>query len=427
MPRHFELSAISILALATLVGCSSDPEPQPLSAGQFSRPTDQGGALPPGRPPEPVKKPGPTELDKQQATEAHKTVAEQVKPATSQPTTSTSSDAQIKAFADGQYINLGGVIAEVNGNPIYADDVLRQIAPVLAGRAKDLDQAKFKLAATQEINRQVDEMIRNEVEYAAADRNTNAEDKTMAKALTEQWRSNIITQFGGSVENARAAFREQGRPFDEAQKEQFRVNLVRVYYTKKLFPRVDISAAAMRRFYESNREKLFTVRDNATFRLIKVSPAEVGGDAEAKKQIDDLHARAVKGEDFEKLAEYNKDELLLKHKGLMPPMDRGAWKLEAVENAIWATEPGSITPVVKDNGDYYFAKVLDKSLGRTMSFSEDEVQKKINETLRGEQFAKMRADMEAQLRRESVVTKNPQMYENALNMAMQNYARWHGQ
>jgi parvulin-like peptidyl-prolyl isomerase len=427
MPRHFELPAISILTLATLVGCSSDPEPQPLSAGQFSRPTDEGGALPPGRPPEPVKKPAPTELDKQQATEAYKTVAEQVKPATSQPTTSSTSAPEIKAFADGQFINLGGVIAEVNGTPIFADDVLRQIVPVLAGRAKDLDQSKFRMAAAQEIGRQVDEMIRAEVEYAAADRNTTAEDKTMANRLTEQWRSNIITQYGGAIENARAAFREQGRSFEDAQKEQFRVNLVRVYYTKKLFPRVEISAASMRRFYEANREKLFTLRDNATFRLIKVSPAEVGSDAEAKKQIDDLHARALKGEDFEKLAEYNKDEMLLKSKGLMPPMDRGAWKLEAVENAIWATDVGGITPVIKDGNDYHFAKVLDKTIGRTKAFSEDEVQRKISDTLRAEQFAKMRADMESQLRRDSVVTKNPQMYENALNMAMQNYGRWRDQ
>ena len=142
---------------------------------------------------------------------------------------------------------------------------------------------------------------------------------------------------------------------------------------------------------------------------------------------DDLHARALKGEDFEKLAEYNKDEVLLRNKGLMPPMDRGAWKLEAVEKAIWATDVGKITPVVKDGGDYYFAKVTDKTMGRTMAFSEDAVQKQITETLRGEQFAKMRADMEAQLRRESVVSKNPQMYENTLNMAMQNYARWREQ
>jgi hypothetical protein len=249
----------------------------------------------------------------------------------------------------------------------------------------------------------------------------------MANRLTEVWRSNIITQYGGSVENARAAFRDQGRPFDEAQKEQYRVNVVRVYYTKKLFPRVEISGTAMRRFYEANRDKLFTVRDNATFRLIKVSPAEMGGNAEAKKQVEDLHARALKGEDFEKLAEYNKDQVLLRNKGLMPPMDRGAWKLEAVEKAIWATDVGKITPVIKDGGDYYFAKVADKTMGRTMAFSEDAVQKQITETLRGEQFAKMRADMEAQLRRESVVSKNPQMYENTLNMAMQNYARWREQ
>lgn len=428
MPRHIALLVMIGLWVGLLSGCSSDPPPQPLDAGQFSRPTDRGGALPPGRPPEPSQPmPRSESLQKQQAGEAFRTVSAQVQPLTPTPTTATTNRSVAPAFAPGQFINLGGVIAEVNGQPIYADTVLRQIAPVLAGRAKDLDQAQFRLAAAQEINRQVDELIRAEVEFAAADRNTSAEDKQMANRLTEIWRSNMITQFGGSIENVRAAFRDQGRPFDQAQKEQYRINLVRVYYTKKLFPRVEISAAAMRRFYEENKQRLFTVHDNATFRLIKVSPTEVGDETEARRQIEDLHARALKGEDFEKLAEYNKDEVLRRNKGLMPPMDRGAWKLEEVEKAIWATPVGQITPVVKDSGDYYFAKVLDKTFGRTMDFSEEAVQKKITETLRAEQFAKMRSEMEAQLRRDSVVSKNPQMYENTLNMAMQNYSRWREQ
>ncbi len=413
--------------LCGLSGCSNDPEPRPLGADQFYRPTDQSGALPPGPRPTPVQPTPPSAIDTQKAAEAFRTVAGEVKPATSQPTTvptTVPTGAKTPSFAEGQFINLGGVIAEVNGNPVYADDVLREVAPALAARAKDLELEKFKAAAAQEISRQVDDMIRAEVEFAAADRNTARDDKELAERLTEQWRSETITANKGSIEATRAAFREQGMSLEDATKERYRINLVRVYYTKKLFPRVQVTAAGMRSYYEANKETKFTVHDNATFRLIKASSKDFGSEAAAKLKIDDLHARAVKGEDFEELAKFNQDPMLLKSKGMMGPIDRGAYVLEDVEKAIWATDVGQITPVVKVGGDYYFAKVLEKKLGRVMAFSEEAVQKQISDAVRAEQFGKMRKDMDQQLRKDSVVTKNPQMYENALQMAVQSYPQW---
>lgn len=366
-------------------------------------------------------------MEKQKADEAYRTVAAQVKPATSQPTTSPATLPAVSktpSFAQGQFINLGGVIAEVNGNPIYADNVLREVAPVLSARAKDLELEKFKSVAAQEISRQVDDMIRAEVEFAAADRNTAKDDKELAERLTEQWRSETITANKGSIEATRAAYRQQGQSFEDAVKERYRINLVRVYYTKKLLPRIQVTAAGMRAYYEANKESQFTVHDNATFRLIKASSKDVGSEAAAKLKIDDLHARAVKGEDVEELAKFNQDPMLLKNKGLMGPIDRDAYVLVDVEKAIWATDVGQITPVVKVGSDYYFAKVLEKKIGRVMAFSEESVQKQINEAVRAEQFGKMRKDMDQQLRKDSVVTKNPQMFENALQMAVQSYPQW---
>ncbi len=425
MFRHFSLSTACLVALSAVAGCNSDPEPRPLGADQFYRANDRGGALPPGPTPQPVQENSPTSLDKQHAAEAQRIVAEQIKPATA-PTTTPFTDVST-SFATGQFINIGGVIAEVNGNPIYADHVLRTIAPVLAARAKDLDPPKFKVAAAQEIGKQVDEMIGAEVEFAAADRNTNGEDKKTAERMTEAWRSNVITANKGSIETARATFREQGRTFEDAQKEQYRINLVRVYYGKKLFPRVQVTADALRKYYEANRETLFTVRDNASFILIKASAKDIGSDDAAKAKIEDLHARAIRGEEIEKIAEFNQDETLKKTNGQLGPIDRNAYLLDEVDKAVWETEVGKITPIVRVKDDYYFAKVTDKKLGRTMAFEEELVQRKMNEALRSEQLNKMRRDMGMQLRKESVVTKNAAMYDNTLQMAIQNYPRWREQ
>ncbi len=410
---------------ALALGCSSGPEPRPLGADQFYRPSDRGGALPPGpkATPEPPA-PEPTLVEQHQA-EALRVVTEQVKPAATRPTTGPAATATVQAFAEGQFINLGGVIAQVNGNPIYANEVLRTIAPVLAGRAKDLSPQAFQQAAAQEIGRQVDDMIRAEVEFAAADQNTNREDKQNAERMTEGWRNRMITENKGSVEETRRAFREHGRSFDDAAKDQYRVNLVRVYYSKKLYPRIQVSAEDMRRYYEKNRDAQFTDRDNATFRLIKVSAKDVGSDAAAKERIEELHAKATRGEDLARLAEdFNQDSFLKKNKGLLGPYDRGAYVIDEIDKAVWTINPGQLTPIIKVGDAYYFARLEEKKLGRVKAFEEDEVQKKMTDAIRGEQFAKMRRDMEMQLRKESVVSKNMEMYQNTLNMAVQNYAKW---
>jgi parvulin-like peptidyl-prolyl isomerase len=418
----------------SILGCSGEPEARPLGADQFYRQNDQGGALPP----EPTRltrdpvtpRPQPVSPTAEaSAIEDQAFVAGQVKPIqpadpATAPAPTVSAPAKPPEIPTNQFFNIGGVIAEVNGNPIYADTVFRTLTPILASRAKEQDKRTFQQTAVKEIQRQVDEMIRNEVEYASANRNTTAEEKKQANMATEAWRTRVITSHKGSIEAARAAFREQGRTFDEAAREQDRINLVRVYYSKKLLPRIQITAADMREFYEKNRDTLFTEKDNLTFRLIKIGIKETGSDAAAKAKIDGLAARAARGEDFREIAGSVNDPTLLKQAGLIGPIQRNAFVVEEVEKALWNLEAGQLTPVIKYQDAYYLAQLDNKKLGRTKAFEEDEVQRKMQESIRGEQFTAMRKEMEATLRKESVIAKNIDMYRNTLEMAMQNYDTW---
>lgn len=442
MDRRFLSIALCLAASVPLAGCRSEPEPRPLGPEQFIGPTDRGGAVTPGRPTPPVSPEGaapaiareepPSEAGSNGTTAGLDFVSRQVKPpantaeAATMPTTHPATENKASAeLAPGQYIPVGGIIAEVNGTPIYADEVLRAVAPLLASRAKDLDRESFRQLAINEINRQTDDMIKAEVAYASAERNTSQEEKKMAERVTEQWRDKLITENKGSIEEARRKVRESGRSFDEVLKEQYRLSLVRVYYARKLFPRIQVTADDMRRFYDRNKDTMFTLRDSATFRLIKISPKDMGSDAAAKAKVDELAARIARGEDFATIAgEINHDPNLLRNKGLFPPVDRGAFRYEEVEEAIWKLNPGEVTPVIKSGGDYFIAKLESKRLGRVMAFEEDAVQKTMYEKLRSEQFAKMQRDLDAQLRKESVVEKKLPMLQTAVEMAMQNYARW---
>ncbi|MGC4033145.1 MAG: peptidyl-prolyl cis-trans isomerase [Tepidisphaeraceae bacterium] len=431
------LVAAAALTVVTLAGCSSEPDPRPLGTDQFYRRDDRGGAILPGpRAPEsPTVNPRPADPTQTPAAgnaaptaESLQFVTQQVKPVvpTTLPAEGEAKTPKPINYEVGQYVSVGAIIAEVNGSPIYADDVVRSIAPLLAARAKDLEEQPFRSLASTEINRQVDDMIRAEVAYAAADRNTTAEDKTMAERITQQWRDRLKTESKGSMEEVRRKFRDQGQTYDEAAKEQYRRNLVRVFYSKKLFPRIQVTADDMRRYYDTNKDSEFTQHDRLTFRLIKITATAMGSDDAARKKIDELAARAKRGEDFATIAgEINNDAMLLKNKGLIGPVDRNAFKVDKVEQALWAINAGEVTPVIQDGSDYYLAKLETKSLGRIAGFDEAAVQSKVLETLRSEQFARMRRDLENQLRQDSVVAKNEQVFSTTLSMAMQNYPKWH--
>lgn len=434
------VASLGLTALVAFTGCSSDPEPRQLGSDQFYRRDDRGGAITPGPrvSDQPLGAPKPASAEQPAASTVDKPsddalqfVGKQVKPTVPTTTLSPEEAAPAKKFATfevGQYVSIGAIIAEVNGAPIYADDVVRSIAPLLAARAKDLDEQPFRSLASSEINRQVDEMIRNEVAFAAADRNTSADDKEMAERITQQWRDRLKTENKGSIEEVRRKFREQGQTYDEAAKAEYRRNLVRVFYSKKLFPRIQVTADDLRRYYEQNKDSQFTQHDTLTFRLIKITPQAMGSDEAAKKKIDELAARVARGEDFATIAgETNNDPILLRNKGLTGPIDRGAYRYDDIESALWKLNAGETTPVMNVDGAYYLAQLEKKTSGRTQAFEETAVQSKMMEALRGEQFGKMRRDLEAQLSRESVVAKNESVYATTLAMAMQNYSRWHNE
>ena len=107
--------------------------------------------------------------------------------------------------SSGQYLTLGGVVAEVNGTPIYANKVLALNEIPFRVKAKQLDARRFQYQAMIDIKKTVRELIQGELEYAAAQRNLDPDDRRLADAATMYWRSQKITAAGGSLELARRA------------------------------------------------------------------------------------------------------------------------------------------------------------------------------------------------------------------------------
>ena len=333
--------------------------------------------------------------------------------------------APLPPLGAGVTSTVGRVVLEVNGEPIYSNQVLRPIEPDLAANAKEMQPEQFKKYAAKEIRSQVDALIRSELEVAAAKKNLSAQETLGAEGLTMDWRVRQIRAAGGSIEEARKRALEQGRTFEEQVQEEYRANLVRLFYSKRILPRVQVTAEDMRRYYEKNKATRFTERAGATFRLIKVDTKKTGDRAAALAKAAELQARAGKGEDFAAIArDYNDDPRLRANGGEVGTVERGAFARQAIEDAVWALNPGNVSAPIEDNNAFYIAKLESKSDGRSREFSDETVQDEIRTALRAEQLAELRDRQRESLMKGAVVTPYPPPIEPLLEIVMQRYPAW---
>lgn len=339
------------------------------------------------------------------------------------------------AYPGGQYLELGCVLAVVNGQPIYAHKVLSSIENALAAEARRSDPKTFRLAARKLITDQVSDYVRAELEFAAAQRTLSERERQVAELVTMQHRDRLVTEAGGALEVARRKAAEEGQNFDEQLQEIYRLYMSRLYYEKKVTPRIAVSAADMRKFYEANKETLYTQQGGIRFRLVQIDPNKYpGGNEQARDKAENVRRAAAAGADFGKLAAgQNDNKAWAKTEGRVGSADQGWWMqkgafaLEKVEAAVWDLRPGQVSAIIQDRGGFYVAKLQERRDGAVKPFVSEEVQTDIKARLRDEQFKALRLRNMAELMKGAIIREHPEMLDVAVDMAMQRYAQWAGQ
>jgi parvulin-like peptidyl-prolyl isomerase len=457
---------------AAFAGCSSQPKPQPLTPQAFISPRENasttsdnpntgGGAagdnarpsiqLPAnevtntidqalGRPVAP-KVPANRDTPGAQPRIAD-VVANEVKPitggsGTAVPASATTGESSLPPIgaSSGQYMTVGGVVAEVNGTPIYADKVLAYNDFIFRTKAKQLDQRNFQTQALKDIQKTIRELIQGELEYAAAQRNLDPDDRHLADAATMYWRVQKITQAGGSLELARrAALADPKNPmdFDEMTIEQNRLELIRIFYTKKIYPKIQVTAADIREYYDHNVDKEFTINEQIKFRLIKVDIDKTSKEANKKELAQakalGLWKRAKAGEDFAAMAARENDEQLFAGK---EPFDIApkSFSIAPVREALSKLKVNEVSEILEDSKAFYIVKIENRVEGRIRPFEEQAVQDEIRFKLKSQQFRALREEVQQNLVKDATIRSDPpdgppQLALIALDMAMQRYAQY---
>ena len=325
------------------------------------------------------------------------------------------------------YRTVGGVLAEVNGRPIYTDEVIAARRPELRGLAVRLPRDQFLREAANVLSGEVTNRINDELRLVLAEKNLRPSDQQKAVFLTTQWRVRQITDAGGSEAVARQrALDDSGVTLDKLAQITYGRYASVLFSQLVMEPRATPSADEVRDYFRRHRDE-FATEGTLQFLLIEVNAAQEPQKAQLK--AGHLRDLAAGGEDFEALAksDYNDNPFYRKSGGRLAnpePLPKGSVAWPELEAALWQTPEGGVTPVVAIRGGsrLLVAKLLEKREPSEADFAE--AQSVINAMIRGRRMEALLREYLLAARQYAVVTPPPQIdraMQTALEVVAQDY------
>ncbi len=169
----------------------------------------------------------------------------------------------------------------------------------------------------------------------------------------------------------------------------------------------DLTNAA-REQYTANRDK-YKKPEQISSSHILISTAELS-EVDARKKAQEIHQKAVAGENFSDLAKRYSDDPGSKDKGgSLGPVGKGAM-VKPFEDALWALEkPGAIAPVVKTQFGFHVIRLESKTPASLPPF--DDLKNEIIAQLRKESLDNWRLRMLSDIRNDSSIKIDDALFE----------------
>ena len=174
--------------------------------------------------------------------------------------------------------------------------------------------------------------------------------------------SNIRKEQGLTDEaKFQAALTQEGMTMEDLRKQLERQMLIEQVQRQEIGSKLSITEEEARQYYARHPED-FNVPASVTLREIFVEvPAAEGGvnvakDDEAKKKIEDLRARALKGEDFAKIAAEASDSPSKANGGLIGPFSQADMSPQLLQT-VEKMKAGDVTQPIRAQKGYQIFKL----------------------------------------------------------------------
>lgn len=294
-----------------------------------------------------------------------------------------SSDIQLTDFSnDTAPVELFGatVVATVNSEPIFADDVLQPHAANLAKAEQQLSPEEMNRLREKLIRQALPEHIKTALLISALRADISEE---QFGQLTDQ----VDNFFEQEVEKLKARYKvqtkielqrileQQGTSLDSLNRSFEAVELSKYYISQNAKKDIRFSRQDLMEVYEQNKAQ-YEIEAAVKWQQIRVNIKPDGGQQEALKQLQLAIDALRNGEDFGAVARKYSNGPKRDSGGIWDWTKRGSLADEKVERALFEVPVGKISQPLESSTAYVIAKVLERRDAGYVPF--EDVQDKIN-------------------------------------------------
>ena len=278
------------------------------------------------------------------------------------------------------------VLAEVNGEVITREDILGPLRPQMEQWRKDLSPEAFESQCRSVVDMKLREAISVRLVVQEAKAKLTEEERKQVEAVIEQSIKNMTSE-AGSIHALEDRLVKRGSSLEKEKHRERERLLVQRYLREKVAPTVHVTHSELLEYYNRVRPERYEQAVRMRLALIVVKKSNSASVENARALARAAHERAKGGEDFAKLAARYSEDPMRDKGGDWGLVGRGAFRIKAVDDALFTLAAGAIGPLVETNEAFYIVKALERHEARTVPFIE--VQAALEDEIREQKYKEM--------------------------------------
>jgi peptidyl-prolyl cis-trans isomerase C len=291
-----------------------------------------------------------------------------------------------------------GVVQKVNGVPITRTELDRAVRALLVqSRMPDKIPAETLKQATDAA---LNQLTAAELLYQEASKLEIKDLDKLVAAKIAQSKYQYPSQ--ADFDKALQSVGMTQKAMQEAARKDMVINN---FIEKRFAPQATITEEEVQKFYEDNKQKLFSQGERIKVSHIMIAaPEKASAESKklAKQKAQALLKRVRAGENFAALAKAESDSPTKQEGGELGILGKGQ-TMPAFEKAAFALQAGEVSGVVETPLGYHIIKVDQRLAPATESFKD--VKQKIVANLKREKIRKAVAELVEQLRAKAKIEK----------------------
>ena len=316
-------------------------------------------------------------------------------------------DIQLTASSSaGRKLEGNTAVAEVNGKPIFVDDLIGSARLAMEADPR-LSDAQRQQIMTEEVRRRLAGHVEQEIVLQALNRKIPEDRRDVIRENLEPGFRKLIDDIKQehklqTDEQLNEMLATQGLSIPLLRESFFRMQMVRGFVDTLAETEIPttIDRKELLQYYRQHKDE-YTPQEKVRWQEIVIRFSANGGPQGAESKMVEVVRQIHAGTDFGQLAAKYSDSLSAKKNGDMGWMQRGALADTEVEKTLFQLPPGGMTKVFPRDDRLEVFRVAEHQYSRTIPF--EEVQQEIEQLLKQQKLDEARRKVIADLRANSTV------------------------